>query len=303
MSFRRACPILALIPLTLAACSQPGDTMPAEQAMSLDIVEAADGSLAQSSVDADGAGGAGAIAVAMPQIAYSYSYGFRLPAAAIKPLQERQADLCEAKGPTVCRIVSMEQAADEGDYSHATLTLAVAAPIARSFGKELVTSSDRAEGELVSSAITGEDLSKQIVDTEARLRARRLLRDRLMDILATRKGTVAQLVEAERSVAKVNEEIDQASSWLAEMRGRVNFSRIEVRYTSGSPASGGFADPIRAALGSVGGLLGGLIGFLILALTVIVPLGLLAGVGVWLWRRTRHWRLAGHDRVDAEPVA
>ncbi|MFM6829184.1 MAG: DUF4349 domain-containing protein, partial [Novosphingobium sp.] len=39
-----------------------------------------------------------------------------------------------------------------------------------------------AGGKEVASSISGEDLSKAIVDTEARLRARTLLRDRLMEV-------------------------------------------------------------------------------------------------------------------------
>jgi hypothetical protein len=140
----------------------------------------------------------------------------------------------------------------------------------------------------VSSAISGEDLSKQIVDTEARLRARSVLRDRLMEVLATRKGTVAELVEAERGVAQVNEEIDEARGWLAEMQGRVNFSRVNLSYESGASGSGGFLSPIRSALGSVGTVLGTIFAMVILTLVVAVPLGLIGFAIRYLvlrWRR------------------
>ncbi len=165
-----------------------------------------------------------------PQIAYVYDYGFRISGDKIAPLQQRHADLCEAKGPYVCRIISMAQSGDEGEYGNGTLELAVVSDKARGFGKELAKAAEDAEGEQINAAISGEDLAKQIVDTEARLRARKLLRDRLMEVLATRRGTVTELVEAERGVAQVNEEIDQATSWLSEMRGRVAFSRLNISY-------------------------------------------------------------------------
>ncbi|WP_324694790.1 DUF4349 domain-containing protein [Novosphingobium aerophilum] len=214
-----------------------------------------------------------------PKIAYVYEYGYRLSAAAIPQVQRKQADLCEKQGPQVCQILDMKQSGAEGDYASGSLSLAVAAPRARSFGTELGKIAGAAEGEEVSSGISGEDLSKQIVDTEARLRARTVLRDRLMEVLASRKGTVAELVEAERGVAKVNEEIDEAKSWLAEMQGRVDYSRINISYEAGTPSSGGFMGPIRGALGNVGTVLGAVIGFLILAAAVIVPLGLV-GLGI-----------------------
>lgn len=227
----------------------------------------------------------GAIPVGRPQVAYSFAYGFRLPSDAIRSLQDRHADMCEAKGPDVCRIISMDQAENEGDYAYGSLTLAVRARDARSFGKELATASGRVDGELVSSSIEGEDLSKNIVDTEARLRARTVLRDRLMEVLRNRKGTVSELVAAERGVAQVNEEIDQATSWLAEMRGRVAYSNMTISYESGKPATGGFAEPIRSAWNSLGGIFGTMISLLIVILAVLVPLGLLGWLGHRIWRR------------------
>lgn len=226
-------------------------------------------------------------ALATPQIAYSYSLGFRLPADAIKPLQERHADLCEARGTSQCRIIAMNQSDTNGDYAYGNLQIAVAADNARAFSKELEASSGSSDGTLVSSSITGEDLSKQIVDTEAKLRARTVLRDRLMDILRNRKGTVAELVEAERGVAQVNQEIDQARSWLNEMRGRVAFSQMTISYESGSRVSGGFSEPIRAAWNSLGSILGTFIAFLMMAFTVLAPIGLVSFAGYKLWRWIR----------------
>lgn len=225
------------------------------------------------------------IPTGMPQVAYRYAYGFRLPSDAIRPLQERHADMCEAKGPQVCRIISMDQAENEGDYAYGSLTLAVSSRDARGFGKDLATASGKVDGKLVSSSIEGEDLSKRIVDTEARLRARTVLRDRLMDVLRNRKGTVTELVQAERSVAQVNEEIDQANSWLAEMRGRVAFSTMTISYESGKPSAGGFIDPIRNAVNSLGSIFGSILSALIVLLAVLVPIGLLVWLGVRLWRR------------------
>ena len=224
-----------------------------------------------------------------PRIAYRFGYGFRLPEDAVKPLQDRHADMCETRGPNVCRIISMQQSGEDDAAHHGSLHLAVAAPIARSFGKEITGVAENAEGELVSSSIDGEDLSKQIVDTEARLRTRIVLRDRLMDVLRSRRGTVAELVEAERGVAKVNEEIDQARSWLAEMNGRVDFSQMHISYSSGAVIAreSSFTDPVTDALSAAGPTFGGMIGALIRLMTILLPLALLG------WLILKGWRAAG----------
>ena len=271
--------VCAVSALALAGCGQEGSYE--EVAESMTAADIAEPMLVEQ--DADG----GEIPVSIPQIAYIYEYGFRVAAGDMPALQERHVALCEAMGPQQCRVLEMRSSGDEGDYAYGSLNLAVAADKARDFGAQLAAATGEAGGEQVSSAITGEDLSKQIVDTEARLRARTALRDRLMEVLETRRGTVAELVEAERGVAQVNEEIDQARSWLAEMRGRVDFSRVNVQYESGAPSGGGFVEPIRRAFGSVGSVLGNVIAALIVLATVAIPIGLVVWLGVLGWRRWR----------------
>ena len=231
------------------------------------------------------------IPVGLPQIAYVYSYGFRLAGESIPKLQQRHADLCESKGPLVCRIMAMDQATEDGSYTGGTLQLAVASGAARSFGKQLATLAEGEDGKQIKAAISGEDLSKQIVDTEARLRTRVVLRDRLLEVLATRRGTVTELVEAERGVAQVNEEIDQARAWLTEMKGRVAFSRLDIAYESALPApatGGGFIEPVRSSVGQIGTILGSIVGVLITLLAIFGPFALI-GYGVMRWWRRFGW--------------
>ena len=272
--------------LLLAACgSEPASYEASQPMAAADIAEEAVGNAA---AEARTAGGDIAVSAPnAPRIAYVYDFGFRLPVDRVSEVQQKHADLCERKGPAVCRILEMQQDGSEGDYASGSLSLAVAAPQARAFGSELARVAGAADGTQVSSSISGEDLSKQIVDTEARLKARTLLRDRLMEVLASRKGSVAELVEAERGVAQVNEEIDQARAWLAEMQGRVDFSRVNIAYSSGARSSGGFLDPIRSALGNVSTVLGTIIAILIMAATVLVPLGLVGWSIAILARRLR----------------
>ena len=235
------------------------------------------------------------VPVGMPQVAYTYAYGFRVPATIIRPMQEKHADMCEAKGPQVCRIVSMNSGESEGDYAYGSLQIAIASSEARTFGKALNATSEGMKGELVSSSIQGEDLSKRIVDTEARLRARTVLRDRLLEVLRNRKGTVAELVQAERGVAQVNEEIDQAQSWLTEMRGRVAYSTMTLEYEAGTPTEGGFLDPIRGAWGSLASIFGNLIALMMLLVTVVLPIGLLVWGAVKLVKRMGFSTGIGND--------
>ena len=242
------------------------------------------------------------IKFSQPQIAYAYVYGYRISASGIPTLQRAHADLCERKGPKICHILNLSQDGSEGEYASGKLEIEVAASNARGFADKLSKIAQSKGGEPVSSSIAGEDLSKQIVDTEARLRARSLLRDRLMEILRTRSGKVSELVEAERGVAAVNEEIDQAQSWLSEMKGRVAFSKMTLNYNAGAPSAGGFFEPIRNALGSIGPVLGGTIAAIIYLLIILLPWAALLTLLLWVKRkmgwRWRFWRKGSVSHID-----
>lgn len=226
------------------------------------------------------------VPVTLPKMAYVFDYGFRLAGQAIAPLQQQHADMCEAQGPYACRIISLSRTGEDEDEIRGELQLAVASDKARGFGALLTAAAEAADAEGFRANIQGEDLSKSIVDTEARVRSRVALRDRLMEVLETRRGKVEELVEAERQVAAVNEEIDQAQSWLKEQQGRVAFSRMTLTYESATPG-GSFLKPIEGALGSLGAIFGGLAAVLIVLGALASPV--LAGVfGVRALRR--RWR-------------
>ncbi|MEO0441035.1 MAG: DUF4349 domain-containing protein [Pseudomonadota bacterium] len=282
--------------LTLTACSDRSGESMAEYDLAASEPEAA----SEAGTDASGE-----IPVSVPQIAYSYQFGYRLPATEIPAVQQAHVALCEQRGLETCRVLNMSNSGGEGDYATGRLHLEVAAAQAAAFGEQLADALDNSGGSQISSSIAGEDLSKQIVDTEARLRSRVLLSQRLTELLATRKGTVAELVEAERAVTQVNEEIDRARSWLAEMRGRVAFSKIEISYQSGAPGSGGFSKPIREALGGIASALGNSVASLIMFTALLLPWLLVLALAIYLRRRFKSddrtfWGRKKHVTEDKE---
>ena len=175
----------------------------------------------------------------------------------------------------------------------------VASALARAFGQRLASAVDSAGGRAAGAEIEAEDVSKEIVDTEARLRQRSLLAERLTEILRTRKGSVAELVEAERAVAAAQEEIDQARGWLAALRARVAMSTIEISYdaiaAATSAAPGTLADAVAT---SWSGFVFGVVA-LLRALILLLPWALLVAVGLLVWRRWQR-RSGVEARIDAD---
>lgn len=277
--------------LALTACSKPAD-IPADTAAFDAAAPALEAPAASRTANesAEAVPGLAAIPVSLPQLAYAYDYRWQLPAADIGPLQRRHAALCEQQGPGVCQILGMTKTGETEGEVEGKLELAVASRQARAFGAALEDAAAAAGAKQIAAEIASEELSKQLVDTEARLRARTELRDRLQEVLRTRKGTLEDLVEAERSVAAVNEEIDQARSWLKEMQGRVAYSRITLRYDTGAAATRDFLSPVKGAVGSLGAIFGYLAALLIVVGAVVGPIGAL----VW-GSRTLRRRLAARN--------
>lgn len=232
-----------------------------------------------------------AIKVAMPRIAYVYNFSFELPPEAIAPVIQRHISACDRLGPARCRILDMRSDARNGKATGGSLKLVVEAGRARAFGASLGAAATAEGGRQSSSGIEAEDLSKQIVDTEARLRAKQALADRLMSLLKNRNGPVAELVAAERSVAAVQEEIDAAQSWLAEARGRVAMSTFELTYQADRATGEGFWEPLRESLRDIGVFFGRSLAMLIMLAATLLP-WLVFGGGIffavrWLRRRFR----------------
>lgn len=232
--------------------------------------------------------------VSQQQIAYAYGYGFRIASGRIAELQKAHVELCEAMGDE-CRILRISQASGDSWDGYGEVRLEVAAREAPIFGNGLVGPAERLGGELISSVRDGENLTEQIIDSEARLQSRLILRDKLTTILQDNRGSVDELVAAERAVANVNEEIDATRSKLERLRNQVVFSDVTIEY---EPQFGesqlGFGRPVMTAVRSIGTTLGTTIAILIYAITALIPITLLILALRWLLHRFglrfRFWR-------------
>ena len=271
---------------TLTACSaEDRQEQAADVSSDMSSGSAVEAAVADSAA-ADGGHAGDAIPASMPQLAYDYGLSFRLPSDEIGKLMRRHASVCEQQGPQSCRIVGMDLSGDaERGNVRGTLNLAVAASHARAVSALMDEEASDAGARQVSATIGSEEVSKTVVDTEARTRSREQLRDRLTEVLRTRKGSVNDLVEAERKVAEVNEEIDQARSWLAETKGRVAFSKLEIDYAPAAAPASEFLAPITGALGSLAGVFGLIVAALIMVGAFIAPF--LGGALGLRWARRR----------------
>lgn len=225
--------------------------------------------------------------ISIPKLAYAYALTYLLPGDKIAATQDAHRDLCEEMGPARCQLLALERGIGNEQSNNASLKMRVATAEARRFQILLEHNVTEAGGRTENAKIATDEVSKQIVDTEARIRQRELLVARLTEMLRKRQGTPADLLAAERSVTQAQEELDQAKSWLSELRGRVAMSEFDIRYGAIAPSAtteGVGAQLSEAVQGSGAVFLIGL-RFVLSLLIYLLPWLLLAAVPVLLIRR------------------
>lgn len=285
--------------LGLAACSQPA---------SESIQSYADSKLDHIAADASGGMGreaaAGAAAdISLPQIAYDYSYGFSAPSASLSDLLNRHQTACEKAGPNACLLISTSASQNPDDrYTNYSLELRVSQAWLKQFQTGLADDLKNTKGRMASHSVTSEDLSLNIVDTEARLKNKLALRDRLQDIIRQRPGKISELIEAETQLAQVQADIDAAQSALAVMKKRVATVHLTLSYHSEAvAASTSSFSPITNALNNVVGHFMRTLGFLIELFAVLLPLILLSVPAIWYGRKWLKARKAKRPKVSKIP--
>jgi len=236
-----------------------------------------------------------AITVNVPQLAYSYVLGYRLPGSAVAGAQSAHVALCRRLGAARCQLLSMERSSNEDGNAHANLKLRVASAMAPYFSAELGKLISKAGGRASDAQVTAEDVSKQLVDTDARIRQREILVTRLTDMLRNRKGRVSELVEAERSVAQAQEELDQAKGWLSELRGHVAFSDFTINYvpvTTTAPTPRNFAGQLQDAVAQSGSVVIAVVRALLMLMIFLLPWLVIAAPVVLIARARLRKRMA-----------
>jgi hypothetical protein len=134
--------------------------------------------------------------------------------------------------------------------------------------------------------VTAEDVGEQYVDLTARADNARRLEARLVELLAQRAGKLADVLAVERELARVREEIERIDGRMRYLRTRAEMSSLTVTLHEPGPLVGRPGDhPIADALRQAWRNAVMFFAWLIAASGVLIPLAVLAGVGVSLWRR------------------
>ena len=236
-----------------------------------------------------------------PKLAYSFNYTLKLPAKHVHDLIGRDQAACVAAGPSVCQVIGANEQSQGRDVANASLDLRATNDWLARFRGGLEGEAKPAGGQIDSASTQTEDLSRSLVDTQAQIRAGMVLRERLEQLVAQHTGKLADVLDAERELARVQGEIDAAQSELAVMQDQVAMSKLHIDYQAiGVAAPDGAGAPLRtAANGFLGNTLAVFAG-LVTLLSYLLPIGLVGAPVVW-----GAWRLSGPRKTKAktEPSA
>ena len=86
----------------------------------------------------------------------------------------------------------------------------------------------RGLGELKNQTLGTEDVTKAYFDTDARLKNARVMEQRLIDMLKTKTGKVSDLLQVEKELGRVREEIEKMQGELKYWDSQIQFATVTI---------------------------------------------------------------------------
>jgi hypothetical protein len=223
-----------------------------------------------------------------PMLALGYKLGLVVPADQVRPLMESHQEACERAGADQCQVLSASASAEGDDKTAAALELRATPAWMRVFRTRAEADAKDLGGRIDEAATDSDDLSTQVVDTEAAQRTRAAERARLAQLMQRRTSNLQDTLAVEQEITRVQGEMDQAASELAAMQTRIVMQTVTVAYASPAVASPkGASAPLQAAeRGFMGNVYGGLAALLTMA-SFLLPFALVGAPIAWLIARRK----------------
>lgn len=156
---------------------------------------------------------------------------------------------------------------------------------------------------VVQRKVTGQDVSEEYLDIEARIRTKKALEAQFLEIMKQAKK-VADALEVQKELADVRTEIERFEGRRRFLENQSALSTITINLQSLAPVVAttgtGFGHDIKQAFGDAIDIAAALILFLIRAVIVLTPIALIFGLPVWLvWRLVRRRFRSGDEPVPS----
>lgn len=149
----------------------------------------------------------------------------------------------------------------------------------------------KGEGEFVKNvSVSSNDVTEQYIDVTSRLKTKKEVRERYIDILKNKTGKISEVLEAEEAIRKITEEIEAKEGQLRYLEDKIKYSTINLRLYE-TVTFRDEPDSYEKSFGSkvLQALENGwrIVTTLVLVLINIWPLLLVAGIFIWRWKWLR----------------
>src|SRR2546421_6237329 len=201
-----------------------------------------------------------------------------------KKAMQRVASVAESRGGFVVTSESRQEAGASGGKASEVISMEVRVPAAQF---DAAMGDIRAAASRVTSEkITGQDVTEEYIDLDARLRTQRALETQLLDIMKSARG-VPDAITVERELANVRTEIEKIEGRRRFLENQTSLSTINVTLQPPSPlvSTTGFFRSAAEAFGEGVDIAAAITLILIRVVLAMIPLAIFFGVPFYfLWR-------------------
>jgi Domain of unknown function (DUF4349) len=221
------------------------------------------------------------------QLAYRYVVQLEVPTESVASVARSHQRECEAAGPVICQVLGATENIND-DIAAAELTLRAQPQWLTKFRDTVLTSAKENKGRVVHTNTETEDMSAQMVDTEAYLQARKILRARLLEQLKTEGGNSDELFGLREQIDDIQQEIDTTKSRLENLQNQVVMANMTVNYQSpGAIITVGTFDESRSAVQQSVSNFATSLHVLVQIFGFVLPWALLGGASYYAFRKIR----------------
>jgi hypothetical protein len=220
-------------------------------------------------------------------LAVTHSFTLRAPSAETEAIQQKHMAECIK---LVCTIVSTSIDRSNQGRINARAAVRIKPESYDAFAAALAAP----PAQITIHSQSAEDLGLTIIDTEKRLEAKTLFRDRLTAMLRDQSvKTGAELIAIEKELAQTQGDIETIVAQRDSLRTRTETVRVDIFYVGTAGQVGGIdLTPIHQAVSGIGQTFVGSVSWLISTFAAAAPWIPIIWFGWWAVSRTfRRWRV------------
>jgi hypothetical protein len=180
---------------------------------------------------------------------------------------------------------------DGGGQTRASQTVTVIARIPASRFDAALSQIHSFGGRVINEKVSGQDVSEEYLDLEARLRTKKALEAQFLEIMKQARK-VSDALEVQSQLGDVRTEIERLEGRRRFLENQAALSTITITLQMPQPilaaSTTGFGTTVKRAFGDAVDAAASIVLFVIQAVIVLVPIALFFGLPVWLaWRVVR----------------